>query len=76
MQTKLVVVGWVEQCETHQKIMNLNQMGFGSASTHPTLLEYLPPYSPDLNSIEHKWAQAKVIRKQKICSVVIFLSFL
>ncbi|MCO6426917.1 MAG: transposase [Nitrosomonas communis] len=28
-------------------------------------LEYLPAYSPDLNSIEHKWAQAKAIRKQK-----------
>jgi transposase len=33
------------------------------------LLEYLPPYSPDLNPIEHKWAQAKAIRKQKNCSV-------
>jgi transposase len=27
-----------------------------------TLL-YLPPYSPDLNPIEHKWAQAKMLRK-------------
>ena len=33
------------------------------------ILEYLPPYSPDLNPIEHKWAQAKTIRKQKQCSV-------
>lgn len=33
------------------------------------LLEYLPAYSPDFNPIEHKWAQAKAIRKQKICSV-------
>ena len=32
-------------------------------------LEYLPPYSPDLNPIEHKWAQAKAIRKQSLCSV-------
>ena len=32
-------------------------------------LEYLPPYSPDLNPIEHKWAQAKTIRKQSLCSV-------
>lgn len=32
-------------------------------------LEYLPPYSPDLNPIEHKWAQAKAIRKQTHCSV-------
>jgi transposase len=32
-------------------------------------LEYLPPYSPDLNPIEHKWAQAKSIRKKERCSV-------
>ena len=25
------------------------------------ILEYLPPYSPDLNPIEQKWAQAKAI---------------
>ena len=28
------------------------------------ILEYLPPYSPDLNPIEHKWAQAKAIRRK------------
>ena len=33
------------------------------------VLEYLPAYSPDLNPIEHKWAQAKAIRKQNQCSV-------
>ena len=27
-------------------------------------IEYLPPYSPDLNPIEHKWAQAKAIRRK------------
>jgi transposase len=32
-------------------------------------LEYLPPYSPDLNPIEHKWAQAKAIRRATQCSV-------
>ncbi len=32
-------------------------------------LEYLPPYSPDLNPIEHKWAEAKNIRKKFRCSV-------
>ena len=26
-------------------------------------LQFLPPYSPDLNPIEHKWAQAKALRK-------------
>jgi transposase len=33
------------------------------------VLVYLPAYSPDLNLIEHKWAQAKAIRNQKKCSV-------
>ena len=28
------------------------------------ILEYLPSYSPDLNPIEHKWAQAKAIRRK------------
>ena len=33
-----------------------------------TLL-YLPPYSPDLNPIEKKWAQAKHIRRSVNCSI-------
>lgn len=33
-----------------------------------TLL-YLPAYSPDLNPIEHKWAQAKAFRKRYQCSI-------
>lgn len=28
------------------------------------VLEYLPPYSPDLNPIKPKWAQAKAIRRK------------
>jgi transposase len=32
-------------------------------------LEYLPPYSPDLNEIEPKWAQAKAIRRRTGSSV-------
>lgn len=28
------------------------------------ILEYLPPYSPDLNKIEQKWAQAKAVRRK------------
>jgi transposase len=32
-------------------------------------LEYLPPYSPDLNPIEKKWAQKKSIRRQTQCSI-------
>lgn len=33
-----------------------------------TLL-YLPAYSPDLNPIEHKWAQAKALRRKAQCSI-------
>jgi len=33
------------------------------------LLEFLPPYSPDLNPIEKKWAQAKAIRRRERCPV-------
>lgn len=32
------------------------------------ILEYLPPYSPGLNPIEHKWAEIKAIRRQRRCS--------
>jgi len=39
-----------------------------------TLL-YLPSYSPDLNPIEHKWAQIKAIRRQKRCSAYEVFSF-
>jgi transposase len=33
------------------------------------ILEYLPPYSPDLNPIEKKWAQEKSIRRKERCSI-------
>jgi transposase len=33
------------------------------------ILEYLPPYSPDLNPIEHKWAQAKLLRRKYNCNM-------
>ena len=32
-------------------------------------LDYLPSYSPDLNPIEHQWAQAKSLRKHTHCAV-------
>ncbi|WP_427910196.1 transposase [Piscirickettsia salmonis] len=32
-------------------------------------LEYLPSYSPDLNPIERKWAEAKAIRRKYQCSI-------
>ena len=30
---------------------------------------FLPPYSPDLNPIEHKWAQATTLRRKITCTV-------
>jgi len=38
-------------------------------------LEYLPPYSPDLNPIEKKWAQAKSIRKKLRCGTTELFSY-
>ncbi|MEZ5813253.1 MAG: IS630 family transposase [Alphaproteobacteria bacterium] len=32
-------------------------------------LLFLPPYSPDLNPIEQKWAHTKAVRKQLMCSI-------
>lgn len=31
-------------------------------------VEFLPSYSPDLNPIEKKWAQAKAVRRQRRCT--------
>ena len=36
---------------------------------HGCMVEFLPPYSPDFNPIEHKWAQAKSARRRTQCSV-------
>ena len=38
------------------------------------LLEFLPPYSPDFNPIEKKWAQTKAIRKRERFDVDILFS--
>ena len=32
-------------------------------------IEFLPPYSPDLNPIEQKWAQVKAIRRRENCNL-------
>ena len=34
------------------------------------ILEYMPPYSPDLNPIEHKWHEAKAKKREKQCSMI------
>lgn len=33
------------------------------------IAEFLPPYSPDFNPIEHTWAQLKSIRNKMKCSI-------
>ncbi len=33
------------------------------------MLEYVPPYSPDLNPIEKKWAEAKAKRRKYNCDI-------
>ena len=33
------------------------------------IAEFLPPYSPDFNPIEHTWAQFKSIRNNIRCSI-------
>ncbi|WP_227687658.1 transposase [Psychrobacter immobilis] len=42
-------------------------MGFGSIqkllNRHSHHILWLPPYSPNLNSIDKKWAQAKFLRQ-------------
>ena len=38
-------------------------------NNHGSIVEFLPPYSPDLNPIEKKWAQAKSIRRKLRCSI-------
>ncbi|MGG2143676.1 transposase [Symbiopectobacterium sp. RP] len=38
------------------------------------MVEYLPTYSPDLNPIEHKWAQAKSKKGESGCDTEILFS--
>ncbi|CAM3493670.1 transposase [Xenorhabdus nematophila ATCC 19061] len=38
-------------------------------ANHGCQLAWLPPYSPDLNPIEPKWAETKAIRRREICSI-------
>ena len=33
------------------------------------IIEYLPPYSPDLNSIEKQWAKKKKLRRKLQCTI-------
>jgi len=42
---------------------------------HHTLL-FMPPYSPDLNPIEHKWAQLKALRRKLRCTIFELFSYI
>lgn len=36
---------------------------------HGCIVEFLPPYCPNLNPIEKKWAQVKSMRRKLHCSI-------
>jgi len=75
-----VFYGWLTQ-DLLPKIKKQSVIVLDNASFHKRkdiqdailndkhILIFLPPYSPQLNPIEHKWAQAQAIRKQKHCSI-------
>jgi transposase len=67
--------GWVEQMLLPelppQSVVIMDNAAFHKHPTTRKLLEnaghtllYLPPYSPDLNPIEHRWAQLKALRRR------------
>lgn len=75
-----VFTSWVEQVllpNLHQKsVIIMDNASFHKGKDMQKMIErsghtllYLPPYSPDLNPIEHKWAHAKQIRRKNLCSI-------
>ena len=71
---------WVEQSLVHHlppaSVVVMDNASFHKRADTQQCLEraghtlvFLPPYSPDLNPIEHKWAQAKAYRRRERCSV-------
>ncbi len=75
-----IFTGWVQQ-DLLPKLPPGSIIIMDNASFHKGLnmqqaiekaghtLLYLPPYSPDLNPIEKKWAQAKSIRRKFNCEI-------
>lgn len=75
-----VFVAWVEQ-DLIPKLPPESVLVIDNATFHKAprirqlleasghVLEYLPPYSPDLNPIEKKWAQAKKLRRKTQASI-------
>ena len=71
---------WVEQAllpkVPRQAVLVMDNASFHKRSDTRELinqsgctLEGLPPYSPDLNPIEHKWAEVKSVRRKACCSI-------
>ena len=54
LKTKCVIV--MDNASFHKRVQRL-------LNRHGHRLLFLPPYSPDLNPIEKKWAQAKFLRQ-------------
>jgi transposase len=75
-----IFTAWVQQ-DLIPKLPQRSVVVMDNASFHKQLemqealeaeghtLLYLPPYSPDLNPIEHTWAQVKSLRRKLGCSV-------
>jgi transposase len=72
--------GWIEQDLLPQlppqSVVIMDNATFHQSPDMQNMLQkaghtllYLPPYSPDLNPIEHKWAQAKAYRRRLECSI-------
>lgn len=75
-----VFTSWAEQILlpnlSKESVIVMDNAAFHKGSDLQKILEdsghtllYLPPYSPDLNPIEQKWAQAKHIRRSTNCSI-------
>ena len=70
-----IYTAWVEQDLLpklpHGSVVIMDNATFHKGSDMKRMIEeaghtllYLPPYSPDLNPIEKKWAQAKALRRR------------
>jgi len=54
----------MDNASFHKRENTLNAI-----KAHGCITEFLPPYSPDLNPIEKKWAQVKSIRRKERCDI-------
>jgi transposase len=75
-----VFTSWVQQDLLHKlpekSVIVIDNATFHKGKDMQIMIEnsghtllYLPPYSPDLNPIEKKWAHAKKIRRSTSCSI-------